>query len=239
MRRLELSLDERNARQTGGRRVVLDRDVTRQPVLELQTDAGELNIVPEPEETRGYDDLRRRATREPIGRGLRPSVALPEDHARMLAAVDRERDHVPLQKCNGSSRSSARSAAAADSPSSMTKRAGKARAHHTERDSRDRQMHHLDAPLLIGVRQLSPLEFLGAAAPRQCRVCGVRSWTRESSSLGSLPAMSRTSPSPTPSRPCCQRGPTVPRTGRRACPPPGCIGGCRRASRGCSRCSQS
>ena len=46
---------------------------------------------------RGYDDLRRRATREPIGRGLRPSVASPDDHARMLAALDRERDRAPLQ----------------------------------------------------------------------------------------------------------------------------------------------
>ena len=66
-------------------------------VLELQTDAGELKIVPEPDGTRGYDDLRRRARREPIGRGLRPSVASPDDHARMLAALDREQDQVPLQ----------------------------------------------------------------------------------------------------------------------------------------------
>ena len=66
-------------------------------MLELQTDAGELKIVPEPEGTRGYDDLRHRARREPIGRGLRPSVASPDDHARMLAALGREQDQVPLQ----------------------------------------------------------------------------------------------------------------------------------------------
>ena len=59
------------------------------PILELQTDAGELKIVPEPAGTRGYDDLRRRARREPLGRGLRPSVASIDDHARMLAALDR------------------------------------------------------------------------------------------------------------------------------------------------------
>jgi hypothetical protein len=76
---------------------VLERDLTRYPVLELQTDAGELKIVPEPQGTRGYDDLRRRAVREPIGRGLRPSVASPDDHARMLAALDREQDQAPLQ----------------------------------------------------------------------------------------------------------------------------------------------
>jgi hypothetical protein len=97
LRRLEVALDELNARRPDGRPLALERDLTRQPVLELHTDAGELKIVPEPEGTRGYDDLRRRASREPIGRGLRPSVASPDDHARMLAALDREKDQVPLQ----------------------------------------------------------------------------------------------------------------------------------------------
>jgi hypothetical protein len=97
LRRLKLALDELNARRADGRPLVFERDPTRQPVLELQTDAGELKIIAEPEGTRGYDDLRRRATREPIGRGLRPSVASPDDHARMLAALDREQDRVPLQ----------------------------------------------------------------------------------------------------------------------------------------------
>ena len=97
LRRLGLALDDLNAHRQDGNGLVVDRDLTRQAVLELQTDAGELKIVPEPEGTRGYDDLRRRATREPIGRGLRPSVASPDDHARMLAALDREQDRVPLQ----------------------------------------------------------------------------------------------------------------------------------------------
>jgi hypothetical protein len=97
LRRLELAVDELNARRADGKRLVFERAVTRQPVLELQTDAGELKIVAEPAGTRGYDDLRRRATREPIGRGLRPSVASPDDHARMLAALDREQDQAPLQ----------------------------------------------------------------------------------------------------------------------------------------------
>ena len=38
-----------------------------EPVLELTTDRGELKIVPQPAGTRGYDDLRRAATREPLG----------------------------------------------------------------------------------------------------------------------------------------------------------------------------
>jgi hypothetical protein len=97
LRRLGQALDELNARRQDGKGFVLERDLARQSVLELQTDAGELKIVPEPEGTRGYDDLRRRATREPIGRGLRPSVASPDDHARMLASLDREEDQVPLQ----------------------------------------------------------------------------------------------------------------------------------------------
>ncbi len=51
-----------------------------------------IKIVPFPAGTRGYDDLRRAATREPIGRGLRPSVASPGDLARMLSALGREQD---------------------------------------------------------------------------------------------------------------------------------------------------
>jgi hypothetical protein len=97
LRRLEFVLDELNARRADGKRLILGRDLERQPVIQLQTDAGELKLVREPEGTRGYDDLRRRATREPIGRGLRPSVASPDDHARMLAALNREQDQVPLQ----------------------------------------------------------------------------------------------------------------------------------------------
>jgi hypothetical protein len=97
LRRLGVALDELNARRPDGRPLVFERDLTRQRVLELATDVGELKIVTEPAGTRGYDDLRRRATREPIGRGLRPSVASPDDHARMLAALDRQQDQVPLQ----------------------------------------------------------------------------------------------------------------------------------------------
>ena len=68
-------------------------------MLELRTGAGELKIVPEPEGTRGgYDDLRRAASREPLGRGLRPSVASIGDLARMAAALGREHDLEPLRQ---------------------------------------------------------------------------------------------------------------------------------------------
>ena len=96
LRRLGVALDDLNAQRTDGRRRSLERDLARSPVLELQTDHGELKIVPEPAGTRGYDDLRRAATREPLGHGLRPSVASIGDHARMLAALDREQDRAPL-----------------------------------------------------------------------------------------------------------------------------------------------
>jgi hypothetical protein len=99
LRRLAIAVDDLDARLTNGDRPELDRDLTRGPVLELRTDAGELKIVPEPAGTRGgYDDLRRAATREPIGRGLRPSVASIGDLARMLAALGREQDIPPLQQ---------------------------------------------------------------------------------------------------------------------------------------------
>jgi hypothetical protein len=66
-------------------------------VIRAASPAGELKIVPEPEGTRGYDDLRRAATREPLGRGLRPPVASTGDLARMLAALGREEDRPKLQ----------------------------------------------------------------------------------------------------------------------------------------------
>ena len=96
LRRLGLALDELNARGTDGQAPLLERDLASHPVLELQTDAGELKIVPEPAGTRGYDDLRRAASREPLGHGVRPSVASLGDHARMLAALSREQDLEPL-----------------------------------------------------------------------------------------------------------------------------------------------
>jgi hypothetical protein len=97
LRRLGLALDELKVRRADGKPLRLDRDLSRQPALELTTAAGELKLVPEPAGTRGYDDLRRGASREPLGRGVRPSVASLPDHARMLAALDRQQDLETLQ----------------------------------------------------------------------------------------------------------------------------------------------
>ena len=63
-----------------------------EPVVQLTTDRGELKVIPEPQGTRGYEDLRRAATREHIGQGLRPAVASLGDLSRMLASLGHEDD---------------------------------------------------------------------------------------------------------------------------------------------------
>jgi hypothetical protein len=87
--RLERALEELDARHTTGK---LDLRNLTAPAVELETRAGGLKLIPEPAGTRGYDDLRRRAQREPLGRGLRPQVASADDLARMLGALDRDQD---------------------------------------------------------------------------------------------------------------------------------------------------
>lgn len=97
LRRLDLALTDLGAHLGNGTPAALDSPVPT--LLELRTGVGELKVIPEPAGTRGgYDDLRRAATREPIGRGLRPTVASIGDLARMLAARGREKDQLPLQQ---------------------------------------------------------------------------------------------------------------------------------------------
>lgn len=93
LRRLDAALRDVEAKGTDGRELSLDpQALAAQPVHEFTTRFGELKIVPEPAGTRGYDDLRRAANREPLGRGVRPSVASIGDLARMVSALgDQER----------------------------------------------------------------------------------------------------------------------------------------------------
>ena len=93
LRRLDTALRDLDAREPDGRELTIDENtIAAQPVLELATEHGQLKIVPEPVGTRGYDDLRRAATRESLGRGVRPSVASIGDLARMVSALgDEER----------------------------------------------------------------------------------------------------------------------------------------------------
>lgn len=88
--RLDQALEDLEARRADGK--TLDLHNLTDDVLELETRAGELRVVPAPAGTRGWDDLRRRAQREPLGRGLRPRVASADDLARMLGALDRDQD---------------------------------------------------------------------------------------------------------------------------------------------------
>ena len=88
--RLAKALDDLDARQPDGKQLDLGQLGDR--VVELDTRAGELKIVPQPAGSRGYDDLRRHAEREPLGRGVRPQVASPGDLARMLGALEREHE---------------------------------------------------------------------------------------------------------------------------------------------------
>lgn len=98
LRRLSQALENLNARRVDGQPLALDElDPQREPVIELTSDAGEIKIVPEPAGTRGYEDLRHRANREPLGHGVRPSVASPGDLVRMLEALDRQPDPLVLE----------------------------------------------------------------------------------------------------------------------------------------------
>ena len=94
LRRLALALHDLGATRTDGQPMALDEsNIHEMPTLEVRSPKGKLKIVPEPAGTRGgYDDLRRAATQEPIGKGLRVTVASTADLARMLAALGRETD---------------------------------------------------------------------------------------------------------------------------------------------------
>jgi hypothetical protein len=92
--RLGRALDELDATRADGKPLAVDPDGLRdERALNLRTRLGEVKVVPEPAGTRrGYLDLRRDASREHIGHGLRPYVASVPDLARMAAALGREQD---------------------------------------------------------------------------------------------------------------------------------------------------
>jgi hypothetical protein len=93
LRRLDEALHEIEAKDRNGRELEhLETTALDEPMVELMTGYGELNIVPTPTGTQGYDDLRRAARREPLGRGVHPEVASIGDLARMSSALGTERD---------------------------------------------------------------------------------------------------------------------------------------------------
>jgi hypothetical protein len=89
LRRVEEALAELGVGET---------EVNAEQPTTVTTRYGELRVVPMPVGTRGYDDLRRAAVREPLGQGLRPAVASKGDLARMLSALGREEDAENLRQ---------------------------------------------------------------------------------------------------------------------------------------------
>jgi hypothetical protein len=64
-------------------------DPDRTPVVAFDSPPGEIKVVARPAGTRGYDDLRFKASWLHLGDGLRPQVAAPGDLVRMLEALGR------------------------------------------------------------------------------------------------------------------------------------------------------
>lgn len=93
LRRLGLALEGLNARPRDRRRLGMQERLERgDEVIPFQTDKGELKLVPVPAGTQGYDDLRRRMSREYLGHGVRVAVPSIDDLSRMVGAMGRDQD---------------------------------------------------------------------------------------------------------------------------------------------------
>ena len=68
------------------------RLLARTEILNLTTDAGDLDITTRPDGTNGYDDLRRSARPEALGGGLQIAVASLQDVIRSKTAAGRAKD---------------------------------------------------------------------------------------------------------------------------------------------------
>jgi hypothetical protein len=76
-----------------GRGAALTADRAARSPVRVTTRAGELGVIGSPAGVpNGYVDLRRAATREDLGGGIRPLVAASGDLAAMAAALHRNRD---------------------------------------------------------------------------------------------------------------------------------------------------
>jgi hypothetical protein len=92
--RLGRAAGDLEAQRPDARGFVFDeRGVGAADVIAFTTAAGELKIVASPAGApNGFVDLRRAATKEHLGPGLRPLVASTGDLARMAAALHRDQD---------------------------------------------------------------------------------------------------------------------------------------------------
>ena len=82
--RLDRALDDLGVSEK--RRAVLQAITPESPSLSISTPKGEMTITAVPSGTSGYADLRRAAQREPLGQGIRASVASAPDLIRSLEA---------------------------------------------------------------------------------------------------------------------------------------------------------
>ncbi len=99
LERLAGAVEALVGRAPDGGEVNLDFDALRDAqITRIATSRGELHVVPEPAGTRGYDDLRRKATREPIARRLRPQVAALPDLVRSMHERARPEDEGRLRR---------------------------------------------------------------------------------------------------------------------------------------------
>lgn len=72
------------------------RLLARTEILNLTTDAGELDITLRPNGTDGYDDLKRGAHYQPLGEGLQIAIASLQDVIRSKTAAGRAKDLATL-----------------------------------------------------------------------------------------------------------------------------------------------
>jgi hypothetical protein len=72
------------------------RLLARSEILNLATDAGELDLTTRPDGTGGYEDLQRHAYEQPLGEGLRIAIASLEDIIRSKTAAGRAKDLATL-----------------------------------------------------------------------------------------------------------------------------------------------
>lgn len=94
------SLREENLRRLGralGELGAGQNEIAGEP-LEVRTATGVLKVVPMPWGTGGYEELRRRANRENLGRGARPQIASVVDLARMLEVSEHPEDSQRLHR---------------------------------------------------------------------------------------------------------------------------------------------
>lgn len=85
LRRLQAALEQLDTQRVDGEPLDLTTtDPDLEPLIELTSSAGRINVVHTPPGTHGYDDLRQQATREHLGNGIRAEIASPGDLTRML-----------------------------------------------------------------------------------------------------------------------------------------------------------